>query len=180
MNKKLLTGAIVASIIMFLWQFLAWSIINLHQDTIKYTPKQNAIMEVLNNNLEEGEYFLPSLPANSSEEDNQKYRMDNVGKPWAQIYYHKNMNEGMGLNMFRGWSVDFIAALLLCWLLLKITNLNFSTTLLSSLAIGFIGFLTVNYTMSIWFETKVVSALIDALIMWGLVGVWLGWWLNRK
>jgi len=180
MNKKLIIGALVASIIIFLWQFLAWSVINIHQGQMSYTPKQEKIMEFLDNNLDEGTYFLPTAPADAPQEEHQKVMEDGIGKSWAQISYHKNMKMTMGMNMFRGWSVDFIASLLLCWFLLKISNLNFSTTLLTSLAVGFIGFLTINYPQSIWFEDKVVSHLIHAIVQWGLVGVWLGWWLNRK
>lgn len=180
MNKKLLIGALVGSIIMFFWQFLAWGVTDLHADTVKHTPNQEVIMQVLNENLEEGHYFLPNLPKTASKKEHAEYNINNVGKPWAQVSYHKSMEGGMGMNLFRGWTVDFISMLLLCWFLLKISNLNFTTTLLVSLAVGFIGFLSVNYIEAIWFKTNVLSALYDMVIMWGLIGVWFGWWLNRK
>ena len=180
MSKKLWIGAIVAAIIIFIWQFLAWSVINLHQDTTKHTPNQDVIMKVLEENLEEGQYFLPNLPPSASESEKHEYMQQLTGKPWAQINYHNSMSDDMGMNMFRGFVTDFIAALLLCWILLNFSNLTFAKTLLTSLAVGFIGFLTVNYINAIWFKTGVLTALIDALILWGLVGIWLGWWLNRK
>ena len=180
MNKKLLIGALVASIIMFLWQFLAWGVINLHVDSTKHTPNQGVIMEVLKENLEEGHYFLPNLPKTATKDEQAEYMTQYEGKPWVQISYHKSMETNMGMNMFRGWTVNFISMLLLCWFLLKISNLNFTTTLLVSLAVGFIGFLSVNYIEAIWFKTNVLSALYDMIIMWGLIGIWFGWWLNRK
>lgn len=180
MNKKLLIGALVASILIFVWQFMAWSVTGLHANSMKHTAKQDVIMEVLNDNLEEGQYFLPNLPKGASKEESKEYMVNAEGKPWAQISYHKSMKMSMGMNMFRAWSVDFIASLLLCWLLLQITSLNFTKTLLITLSVGFIGYLTINYLNAIWFETNVFAVLVDNLVQWGLVGVWLGWWLNRK
>lgn len=180
MNKKLLIGAIVASILIFVWQFIAWGLSDLHANSMKHTPKQDVIMKVLNENLEEGHYFLPNLPKEASQKEHQEYMAGNEGKPWAQISYHKSMKISTGMNMFRGWSVDFIAALLLCWILLQITALNFKKTFLITLGVGFIGWLTINYINGIWFETNVLSALVDNLVQWGVVGLWLGWWLNRK
>jgi len=84
------------------------------------------------------------------------------------------------MSMFRGFAVDIISAFLLIWLLLKIEKRPLSTVLLSSLAVGLIGYFTIPYLNSVWFETKSLGYLIDSVAQWGLVGVWLGWWLNRK
>ena len=54
--KKSLIGAIVGGIIIFIWQFLSWTLINLHKPAQQYTEKQEAVMAVLNSNLEEGGY----------------------------------------------------------------------------------------------------------------------------
>jgi hypothetical protein len=86
----------------------------------------------------------------------------------------------MGMNMFRGFTVDLVAAFLLTWLLLKFQNLNFGTAIQASIAVGLISYLTIPYLNSIWFEGNTVEHLIDAIGQWGLIGVWLGWWLPRK
>ena len=82
--------------------------------------------------------------------------------------------------MFRGFVVNFVALFLLTWLLMKIPNLDFKTTLLSTLAVGTIGYLTVTYIHAIWYEENTIGYIIDLLVSWGLVGAWLGWYLNRK
>lgn len=179
MDKKLIIGVVVAALIMFIWQFLSWSVINLHKENLKYTDKQDVILKVLEENLEPGSYFLPTVAPNTSQADHEKMMVEMTGKPWAQVSYHKSFKMEMGMNMFRGLVADLLAAFLLCWLLMKIPGIDFKTTLLSSLAVGFIGFLTVNYLGSIWFENSTMSALIDAIVQWALVGAWLGWWLNR-
>lgn len=177
--KKMLIGALVGALILFIWQFLSWSVTGLHNSEMQYTENQDAILEVLTDNLDEGSYFLPSLPKGASAEESAAYMNEYTGKPWATISYHAEMNNNMPMNMFRGFVVDFLAVLFLCWILLKFANLTFSNTLLTSLAVGFIGYLTVNYINSIWFEGNTLAALLDVIVSWGVIGAWLGWYLRR-
>ena len=178
--KKLIIGALVGSVLLFFLQFLSWGLLNMHKPEMTYTDKQDTILQVLTENLKEGNYLLPSVPDGTSQEDAAKAMEEATGKPWAMIQYHDSMSSNMGMNMFRGWVIDLLAVLLLGWLLMKFANLNFQTTVLASWAVGFIGFLTVTYTNSIWFEGCTIPALIDVLVQWGVVGSWLGWWFNRK
>lgn len=178
--KKQLIASLVGGILLFVWQFLSWSMLNIHGSEMAYTPNQDKILENLTQNLEEGSYFLPNLPPGSSSAEEQAYMQNSVGKPWAIVSYHKAMNMSMGMNMFRGLAVDFVAAFLLTWLLLKFASLDMKTSVLTSLAVGGIGYLTIPYLNSIWFESNSIGHLIDAVAQWGLVGVWLGWWLPRQ
>jgi len=81
--------------------------------------------------------------------------------------------------MVRGLLVDILAIALLIWLLLKIPNPGFQETITSSIAVGVISYIVTHYTNSIWFETKTMGDLIDAIVSFGLVGTWLAWWLKR-
>lgn len=56
---------------------------------------------------------------------------------------------------------------------------SIATVVPKAWAIGIIGYLTIPYLYSIWFETNSLGHLVDALVSWGLVGAWLGWWLPR-
>lgn len=136
-------------------------------------------MEVLNQNLDEGEYRLPTAPPNSTAEQQQAIMESAGGKPWAMISYHKSLNTNMGMNMFRGLVIDLLSVYLLVWLLLQFANLQFQSALLASLAVGIISYLTIPYLKTIWFETSSIAYLIDAVVQWGLVGAWLGWRLTK-
>lgn len=173
--KKLPIGALVGGIILFLWQFLSWSMLGIHEDMQQYSPNQEKVLQALGENLEEGFYFMPGTPPGSAENPMEA----NAGKPWAQVYYHKSMNVNMGMMMGRGIIINIIAIGLLIWILTKIPNVSFQNTVLSSVAVGLIGYLVGAYTYSIWFETKSIGNLIDAVVSFGLVGAWLGWWLKR-
>lgn len=180
MTKRIIIATAVAGILLFFWQFLSWTALNLHGSEMQYTDKQDAVLQVLSENLKEGSYFLPSLPPDSTPEQQKAYMATAEGKPWATVTYHEAMKMGMGMNMVRAFVIDLLSAFLLIWLLGKMANPSFQTMLLSSLAVGFISYLTIPYLNTIWFETSSLGHLLDAVVQWGLVGLWLGWFLNRK
>ncbi|MEL6561458.1 MAG: hypothetical protein AAFQ94_24935 [Bacteroidota bacterium] len=179
--KKLLVGALVGGLILFIWQFLSWSLLNIHLPEMQYTPAQDDIMEVLSGaGLEDGGYFIPTVPEGASMEEMEVAQQEAMGKPWATITYHKSFELNMASNLTRGFTIDFLAVLLLCWIFGKFRELNMSSVLLSCLAIGFIGFLTIVYLENIWFEVRTMGYLIDTVVSWGVVGFWLGFWLPRN
>lgn len=180
--KKIIIGSIVGGLIIFIWQFLSWTLLELHRPAHQYTPKQTEILNFLSRQFpDDGGYFLPNYPPGSSREEIEAGMAQGAGKPWAVISYHKAMNANMGMNMFRGLVVDILIVALFCWLVSKMPGARFHTILLASLATGFIVFLNVPYTMHIWYETfDLYADLADALVAWGLTGLWLGWWLTRQ
>ena len=177
--KKQIIGTVVAALILFIWQFISWGMVTFHKAEMQYTPQQDAIMESLNSfNLEEGTYFLPNIQP-GQEAEQAAYMEKYIGKPWARISYHKEMKDTMGMNMVRGLVVDLVTAFLIVWLLMQLKKNDFKTCVLASLAVGAIGYMTIPYLNTIWFEGDSMGYLIDAVLMWGIVGAWLGWWLNR-
>ena len=61
MNTKSIIAILVGGVLLFVWQFLSWTIFNIHGGNQKYTAKQNEIIQFLDQNLEgEGSYFLPN------------------------------------------------------------------------------------------------------------------------
>ena len=178
--KKQLIAALVGGLILFIWQFLSWALIPIHQSEYGYTPNQDKILEALSQNLtEEGTYFIPGVPPGTSHEQAETAMESRIGKPWASVTYHKAMNNNMGMNMFRGFTVDLLVAFLLTWFFLKFATLDMRTAVQGSILVGVIGYLTIPYLHSIWFETNSSEHLIDAIVQWGLLGLWLGWWLPR-
>ena len=180
---KKIIGAIVGGIIIFAWQFLTWGPLNLHKAQQQYTPKQDSILAYLGTQFsEDGAYMLPTFAPGTSKDVMEKQMKEMEGKPWAQVMYHKSMPgmNAMFMNMGRSFLVDFVVVLLLCWLLGKITSPSFGTIFMGSVGTGLIVFLNAPYMLHIWFGSYDLNAhLIDALVSWGVTGLWLGWWLRR-
>jgi hypothetical protein len=180
--KKSIIGSLAGGVILFLWQFLSWTVLDLHRAAQEYTPKQDTLLAVLGASLEkEGGYYLPGAPKGTSFEEMEKLAAENIGKPWVSIQYHSKMEYNMGINMARAFAVDVLLVWMLIWLLGKFAKNDFTTTLFSSLIVGIIVYLNSAYTSHVWYKIFDIRAfLIDAIVMWGLTGIWLGWWLNRK
>jgi hypothetical protein len=179
--KKTIAGAIVGGIIIFIVQFLSWTVLNLHYKSQEYTPKQDSILAFLNSQeLTSGQYFMPSLPPGSSMDDQNKLMNAREGKPWALISYHRVLKENMAANMIRVFLVNVVIVWLLAWILVKISQPSFITIFLASLFIGAIVYLNSPYTYHIWYQTPGQKGyIIEYFAQWGLTGIWLGWWLRR-
>ncbi|GAC1440058.1 MAG: hypothetical protein NVSMB63_06020 [Sediminibacterium sp.] len=183
--KKSIIGSLVGAILIFIWQFLSWTITDLHRPAQDYTPKQDSVMNYLNSQFsEDGQFLLPNIPKGTSMEEYNKLMKATDGKPWAVVSYHKYMDNSsnhMIRNMARGLVANIIMVWLACWLLGKMNHPSFRTILLSSLFIGLIAFINAPYTYHIWYQTRDINAyLTDALISWGITGLWLGWWIRKK
>ncbi len=178
--QKTIIAALVGAIILFLWQFLSWAALDLHRVEMSYTAAQGPIMEAIEAaNLETGTYSLPNHPDDATAAEKQAHNATMEGKPWALISYHKAFENNMAMSMIRSFLINFLSAFLLCWLLGKMANLNLQTTIMASLAVGLIGYLTIDYLYYIYMGGNTLPVLIDTIVSWGLVGAWLGWYLNR-
>jgi hypothetical protein len=183
--KRTLIGAIVGGLLIFIWQSLSWTVLDLHRPANNYTPNEGVILQTLAANLpEEGGYILPGMPKGASKEDCEKIMEQSNGKPYASIQYHKNNKvtmPAMIMNMVRGFLSNVIMVALLLFILNKINMKNFGTIFTSCLFTGLITFINQPYTGNIWYEFFDIWAyLIDSLVSWGLCGLWLGWLYNRR
>ncbi len=177
--KNQLIATIVGAIILFVWQFVSWAALNLHGNETQYAPNQDAILTCLAENLEPGHYMMPQPAPGSSQAEMEAYMKNVQGKPWALISYHSSLEFNMGGNLLRGFLVDLIAVFLLVWLMGKMPGLDMATALMAAIIVGVIGYLTIPYLNHIWFETPSLAYLIDSVVPWGLVGLWLGWYLRK-
>ena len=182
--KKWLIGSLVGAILVFLWYFLSWTVLQIHNGEAKYTQAQTEILNSLASSIkEDGVYMLPTVPPGSSMDDAQKLGETMNGKPWATIMYKSAYNHDMTMPMIRSFLVDIFLVFTLIYVLTRAGTPKGMRVFAGSVAVGLFTFLAGPYTMHIWFQTPTeayTGHLIDAIASWGLVGIWLGWWLNRK
>jgi hypothetical protein len=180
--KKLVIGALVGGILVFLWQTLSWTVLDLHAKEYQVAPAEGAIMDVLNAQLkEDGQYRLPGLDRHASTEERKKFMEATDGKPWAIVSYHKAYTTDMVTTIVKGFVAALIAALFVCYVLSTNPNRTFGGIFISTILIGLAGYLFIPFADHIWWEKPgAITNLIDVLISWGLCGLWLGWYLKRK
>jgi hypothetical protein len=180
--KKLVIASLVGGIIIFIWQTLSWTVLNIHGSSQQYTSKQDSIMAFLNTQFsEDGAYLMPNYPKGTTREEMEKTMDSRAGKPWMQIQYHKALNVNMGANILRGLINDIIIVALFCWIIFRLKSTGFYTLFVASLFTGLIVFLNSPYTIHIWYpKADIIGHLLDALVSWGLCGLWLAWYLKSS
>ena len=182
--KKWIIGSLVGAIIIFAWQFLSWSLLGIHNDAVKYHPAQDSIVNYLSSTItEDGSYMLPTGKPGSSRKEHEEMMTQMEGKPWASVIFHKEYHANIARRMIRGFLVDIFLVFTLIYVLTRAGTPVPVRVLAGSVAIGLFSFLWGPYTGHNWFDLPMgmlKGDLIDAIAAWGLCGVWLGWWLNRK
>ena len=179
--KRIFIGSIIGALILFFWQFLSQAALDLHKNEHQYAAVQNTILQALSNSgLKEGKYLMPLQDPALGYEAQMKYAQENVGKPMAIIDYKIAKEANMGMNMARGVLVNIIILYLFITLLTKTNTNGFKSIFLAALSVGLIGFFNHAYTNYIWYHsTDIMMDLLDAVLGWGLIGLWLGYYLNK-
>jgi hypothetical protein len=181
--KKWIIGSLVGAIIVFAWQALSWMMLDLHKAEHKYTASQDQIMSTLNAaNLDEGTYVMPNSAPDASREQQEKVWKENNGKPWAMVVYGKAASADMTTPMIWGFVIDLLLVILMISIMVRGGLPSFIGIFTGCIAVGVFSFLWGPYMMHNWYQvpwSSISAHLYDAIIAWGLCGLWLGWWLRR-
>ena len=95
--KKTIIGTLVGGIILFMWQFLSWTALDLHRSAQNYSPKQDTILSYLSANLEkEGGYFLPTA------------QLEHLLKKWKKLPMCILVNLGQLFNTIVALSIIWV------------------------------------------------------------------------
>lgn len=180
--KKQIIGVLVGGLFIFIWQTLSHVAFNLHEPVQKYTANQDSVLTYLNSHIKEpGGYMLPRMRDNQSMDELEGFTKAMAGKPWARVILYSNYDTNMADNMIRGLVVDIFIVFLFMWIVGKLRMPTKRTILLMAISIGLISFSNTVYTEHVWYPVFDVRAqLIDAVLGWAIVGIWLGYWLNRR
>ena len=180
--KKLIIGSLVGAVLLFGWQAVAHMFMHHHDAAYKQVPNEAAVLSALSSIQQEGQYMVPGMDMNASQEEMQKADEAMRGKPWAMITYHPVYEADMAVSSIR----SFVTALLCVLIFIAIVGTHqrsFGRVFLKALGLGFLTWMLVWYNQNIWMQTPwdvIRGELIDLLAGWALVGLWLGWYLTRN
>ncbi|HEX6333366.1 MAG TPA: hypothetical protein VFZ78_04005 [Flavisolibacter sp.] len=182
--KNRLIASLVGGIIVFVLQFLSWAFSGVHNGEMQYAPQQDEIMQSLSGYFkEDGTYLIPRPAPDASSEEMEKHEEEMKGKPIASVTYIKSYDSSMPRSMFRGFLVDLFLVFMLIYILTRGGNPTFVRWIAGSVSVGLFTFLWVPYTDRIWFQmpwSSITGYLVDAIVIWGICGAWLGWYFNRR
>ena len=191
--KKIAIGSLVGAIILFVWSFLAWTVLPLNLRTYMYTPAQDAILKVLaDNQVQTGVYAMPMADNRDAaafdskfHEESEQVMKANEGKPGASVYYLKEgFNMGIG-TIIRGFLINLLTMLAAC-ILLAPAFVSMSSffgrwwlTLVVGLLVSACGPLIQYNWMGIpWEFTE--KMILNTFLAWGIPGLWLAYYFKKE
>lgn len=171
--KKNLLFALIAAVVIFVWQFLSFAMPNFHKASMTYTESQDEILQKIEEvGLEEGMYFLGTVDPDLTREEQEELMEARVGTPWAVLNYQKSMDGDMVMPMVRGFIIAFIIGLMLFWLILGQKRTTLGSRIMISVFVGLISFMFVPYTNFIWFkEPDIWAYFADGIVPWVILGI---------
>ena len=182
--KKIIIGALIGAVLLFAWQSLSWTVLQLHNKAYQYTPAQDSLLSGISRALKtDVQYMLPRLPDNTPHEEMEKMGKQMEGKPWAVVTYHTAYRFDMVMPLVRGFFISLVCVILVCWVIQRLGKKTFGSIFTTVLTFGMVCFLFVWYNQHNWFQTSwdiLNGELIDNIAGWGLCGIWLGWWYGRR
>lgn len=183
--KTLAIASIVGAIILYAYLFLAHAVLPIHHNDFKYTPSQDNILGVLNtSNLEEGFYFLPNLPPGATTEEEMNHMEAMVGKPGALINYYTSIGGPDAATFIMSFIYNLIAVLILCIALATASDklINFRQRLWFVMLFVFFVIFSQIMLQHNWAGIPMhylKGQIIDQIIGYLLVGIWLSWYYGR-
>jgi len=182
---RLLIGAVLSSIVLFVWGFAFWVISPLRFGVLRTIPNEEAVIDALKKNLPEtGVYLSPFAEESRFKEDREAAQKELAEKhkegPLVQIIYRKNGIDPMSPVTFAAGFANMLVASLLIGLLLKLALpglASYSSRVLFVFVAGVFAAVTIDLSTPIWFHQPWGLPLFNALYHasgWFLAGLVLG------
>jgi hypothetical protein len=183
--KKIIIGSLAGTVIFFVYQSVMW-MGGLHGEFSSYTPKQDAIIQFLSQNLpQEGLYTIPMVDPGTQNrmEEEEKLMKSNIGKPWTMIFWHNSMKDVGAGYVLLGALYSLIACLIAVIILHLGKYSSFGLRFFISFLLGIFaisqGVLdNMNWWSFPW--SFVRGEVIDLTLGWGITCIWFGWYLKNK
>lgn len=172
--KKQILFSIVGGLAIWIWQFISFMQMNLHQDSVSKLANQEEVMQFLKEKVgKSGAYLLPQPDhAMVKMEEAAAYEASIKGKPWARIFYYESYDTNMMANVLRGLLTNIVLIFMFSILIKNIPNRNLSKNLLISLIVGMIIFVNGIYTNHMWYPLFDLNIhLLDCVVEWTMIGL---------
>jgi hypothetical protein len=175
--KKIILAGLTAGIAITIWQFAAWMLLPIHQQTIKPMPNADVIATVLKSSItEEGVYGIPNSPRpNAAPDEMKKWEENFKSGPLATIYYRPTGdNPAMTSQFIIGFIIQIIAALVAAWLLSRSTA-STQSYLARVCYVGVLGIFAsivthISYWNWMYFPAKYTTAMMADLTIGWIIG----------
>jgi hypothetical protein len=179
--KNTFIFAFIAGTVLFMWQFLSFAAINLHEADQRFHPMQDSILaDLAAYELEDAGYMLGQPDPDASPEQREAFMGSRNGKPWAHVVYHSAQDTDMMKPLLRSFTSNLVIAALLFMLLGQIKQVNVWRGAGVAFIAIYLGYTFFVYSDHIWYAIPDhIESLVDAIVPWTLIGA-LGGWMHAR
>lgn len=163
---RILKAAIFGSIILFIWGFISWMYLPWHNATMHNFKDEKAVAAVIQTNVKDsGMYLLSKVNDGKTE----------IVSPiiFTSVFLQGNP-PSMTMQMGISFITQFIAALLVAWMISKTTGLNYFGRVWFTVIFGLAAGIVTEVPLWNWFRFDTVYILLgmaDLVIGWFLAGL---------
>lgn len=181
---KTLLASVVGGIILFMWGFLAWVVLPLHNSSIRDIPGEEVVLSALvSTGMSKGAYLFPGMNhrdgMTEAEEEaarsvwTEKHKRGPVG---IIVYDPVGVDPDMPLPMVRGVIICILAAFVVAWMLVRSTAVQGNFVARVAFCGMFGIFLTiaahlVNWNWMYFPLDYTIAMSVDSLVGWTLAGM---------
>ncbi len=184
MDSRIFVAGFLGAVVIFVWTFLSWVVLPFHDMTMSDIPNEDAVVEVLKDNIEEtGVYFYPGR-ANADSTLAQKLE---AGPRVPFMVYREGASTQMSPSQFVfGFIFNFIAATIVAWMLSMTSDNKLLRYGQRVLFVTFFGvFIAVFSDLMMWNwmlypMSYVIIVAYDNVITWALAGTVIAWRIDPK
>lgn len=121
--KQLLLAALLGGIVLFLWGWLSWSLIPIHNASLLSIENEDAVIAALHVNMDQkGVYTFPAMPATQDQATLDEWVQKLQQGPVGMIIYDPEGTEPMKPDqMVIGFILGCISAFFVAWFLSRST-----------------------------------------------------------
>ena len=121
--KRTILAGLVGGLILFIWGYLAWETLPLHKPTLRTITNEDAVIDVLRNNINmKGVYLFPGMPTSDDQAAMDTYTKKYKAGPLGMIIYDPQGADPMMVGQFIGGLIIFIlSAYVAAWFLSRST-----------------------------------------------------------
>jgi hypothetical protein len=174
-TKKIILGALVGGLIVFVWGAVSWMVLPWHEATLGAFGDEQAVADVVRANAaSSGVYFLPNMHAQTQggEAAEARYRTG----PLVFAAVRLGGAEGMGAQLLGSLIIQVLAAGFLSWLLLQMRTASYAGRLGVVAVVTLFASVAVHLPYWNWWHFSAaytVVAVADLLIGWLAAGLFL-------
>lgn len=172
--NKVVIGGVVGGTVMFVWGFVAHTLLPLGKMGTSRLANENVMVTALASSaVESGLYFVPVEPEGELSEEEMTAFMDKAeAGPFAFLVYSKDGTPGMKVQLLMQFVSDALAALLAAFVVSKLST--YGARLMGITLMGVFAWLTISVPYWTWyrFPTEFVMAgFLEQVIGWFAAGI---------